>query len=97
MSEQIKRCSILKDCNVTYSDNSSVNRYWVATKARLNKQWVPIQGIVVAAEDFYTLAQRLQEAERLLSLISSKGLSPSLTDVELEEIDAFLAGKGGKA
>lgn len=53
--------------------------------------------ILTLLADFDTLAQRLQEAERLLGLISSKGLSPSLTDVELEEIDAFLAGKGGKS
>ena len=57
---------------------------------------------VVAAYDFDTLAQRLQEAERLRDRMSSllrsirRHNSSGLTRDTQEEIDAFLAGKGCK-
>lgn len=47
--------------------------------------------------DFDTLAQRLQEAERLLQIAYDHGQYRRLSDQELGRIDAFLAGKGGKS
>lgn len=35
-----------------------LRRYWVATKARHNKEWIRIQGIVVPAEDYDALADK---------------------------------------
>ena len=55
------------------------------------------------AQDFDTLAQRLQEAESLRDRMSSllrsirRHNSSGLTRDTQEEIDALLAGKGGKA
>lgn len=60
-------------------------------------------GTWVDRESFDTLAQRLQEAERLRDRMSSllrsirRHNSSGLTRDTQEEIDAFLAGKGDKA
>lgn len=35
---------------------NEVRRLWVSTQARLNREWVGIQGIVVPAEDYDELA-----------------------------------------
>ena len=59
-------------------------------------------GTWVARESFDTLAQRLQEAERLRDRMSSllrsirRHNSSGLTRDTQEEIDAFLTGKGDK-
>jgi len=41
------------------------------------------------------LQKDLQEAKRLLSMYSARGLSPVLTEAELEEIDIFLKMPSG--
>ena len=50
-------------------------------------------GDYVLASDYDALAQRPQEAERLLQIAYDHGRYRRLSDDELGQIDAFLSGK----